>query len=163
MTGARRVVFGLGSNVGDRGAHLAAASAALAATPGLALVARSRVFETPPAGGPPQGDYLNAAVLVESALSPAALLSRALAVELELGRARVPGERNGPRTIDVDLLWIEGERVRDGDLEVPHPRLASRPFAVQPLVDVAPDAADPETGARYADLPAARTAIAIID
>ncbi|HEY4118832.1 MAG TPA: 2-amino-4-hydroxy-6-hydroxymethyldihydropteridine diphosphokinase, partial [Byssovorax sp.] len=126
MTGARRVVFGLGSNVGDRGAHLAAASAALAATPGLALVARSRVFETPPAGGPPQGDYLNSAVLFETALAPPEVMRRALEVEHGLGRVRPDPVRWGPRTIDVDILWIEGVIADTPDLAIPHPRLRER-------------------------------------
>lgn len=154
-----KTVLGLGSNLGDREANLDRAIAALSAAPGIRVRATSWVYETPPAGGPPQGPYLNGAVLVETDLSPRALLDVCLGVERSLGRIRPDAVRWGPRTIDVDVLWIEGEALDEADLVVPHPRLAERPFAVRPLVDVARDARDPRSGALYADLPAARAAI----
>lgn len=163
MSGVRRAVLGLGSNLGDRAQNLAAAIEAIAGQAGVELVARSPMYETAPVGGPPQGDYLNAAVLVRTALAADELVSRALAVETRLGRTRIEGGRDAPRTIDVDVLWIEGERFDDGVVVVPHPRLAGRAFAVRPLVDVAPDARDPVSGARYADLPAAREALRIFE
>jgi 2-amino-4-hydroxy-6-hydroxymethyldihydropteridine diphosphokinase len=155
----RRMVLGLGSNLGDRSATIARAAGALAAAEGIRLAAASPLYETPPAGGPPQGDYLNGAVLVESALSPREVLDLALQVERSLGRIRPDPERWGPRTIDVDLLWIEGLGVDEPGLVVPHPRLAERPFALRPLLDVAPDASDPRSGRRYAELPAAAAPI----
>jgi len=151
----RRVVLGLGSNVGDRLANLDAAVARLRTDRALHVLRRSPVYETPPAGGPPQGDYLNAAVLVVTSLDAREILDRALEVERELGRVRSEETRWGPRTIDLDLLWIEGEAVDEEALEVPHPRLAERAFAVRPLLDVAPDAVDFRTGRAYATLPAA--------
>jgi 2-amino-4-hydroxy-6-hydroxymethyldihydropteridine diphosphokinase len=153
------MVLGLGSNLGDRARNIASAIEALAAHPEIGVRAASSLYETPPAGGPPQGDYLNGAVLIETALAPRAVLSVCLAVERSLGRVRPDPVRWGPRTIDVDLLWIEGETVDEPDLSVPHPRLPDRPFAVRPLLDVAPDARDPRSGALYAALPAARAAI----
>lgn len=154
-----RLVLGLGSNLGDREENIARAIAAIGAHPGVFVRAASPLYETPPAGGPPQGDYLNGAALVETELGAREMLAVCLNVERGLGRIRPDAVRWGPRTIDVDLLWIEGETVDEADLSVPHPRLGERPFAVQPLVDVAPDAVDPRSGVRYASLPAAKAAI----
>jgi 2-amino-4-hydroxy-6-hydroxymethyldihydropteridine diphosphokinase len=155
------MVIGLGGNLGDRRATLARAVDALAADAAVRVVARSPLYETAPVGGPPQGDYLNGALLVETALSAREVLERLLAVEQSLGRVR--RERNGPRTVDLDLLWIEGEPVDEPGLEVPHPRLAERPFALRPLLDVAPDARDPRTGVAYASLPAASAALRVAE
>jgi 2-amino-4-hydroxy-6-hydroxymethyldihydropteridine diphosphokinase len=153
-------VIGLGSNLGDRTASLEAAVARIRADRDLRVLARSPIYETPPAGGPPQGDYLNAAVLVVTALDAREILGRALAIERALGRERSAEVRWGPRTIDLDLLWIEGEAIAEEGLAVPHPRLAERPFALRPLLDLAPDAADVRTGKPYASLPAASAPIA---
>ena len=90
-----------------------------------------------PIGGPPQGPFLNAAVLVEYA-EIRALFGALLAIELELGRVRTVTW--GPRTIDLDLLWAESESIASADLVVPHPRLHERAFAILPLLDVAPHA-----------------------
>jgi 2-amino-4-hydroxy-6-hydroxymethyldihydropteridine diphosphokinase len=154
----RRAVIGLGSNLGDRVGHIEAAIDRLRADADLEVVERSPIYETEPVGGPPQGDYLNAALLVLTSLEGRALLERLLAVEASLGRVRA--ERNGPRTIDLDLLWIEGERISEPGLEVPHPRLGERSFALRPLLDLVADARDAATGARLADLPAASAPIA---
>lgn len=102
--------------------------------------ARSYVYATEPVGGPPQGEFLNAAVRVECTQSPAELLDALLAIEQELGRVRRAEERWGPRTIDLDILWIEGVAVDTPRLTVPHPRLEERAFALAPLLDVAPNA-----------------------
>jgi 2-amino-4-hydroxy-6-hydroxymethyldihydropteridine diphosphokinase len=163
MTHLRRVVLGLGANLGDRAATIRAAIAALRADADLQVLAESSRYETPPAGGPPQPDYLNAAVLLETALPARHILDRALAVERALGRVRPDPVRWGPRTLDIDLLWVEGEVLDEPGLEVPHPRLAERPFALQPLLDVAPDARDPRSGEPYAALPAARAPIRRVD
>lgn len=154
MERRRRLVIGLGGNLGDRRATLERAVDLLRDDPALQVLAVSPFYETAPVGGPPQGDFLNGAALVETALPPRAVLDRLLAVEQRLGRVR--RERNGPRTIDLDLLWIDGESVDEPGLEVPHPRLAERAFALHPLLDVAPDASDPRTGDRYSSLDAAR-------
>lgn len=146
-----RVVVGLGSNVGDRIANLREAVARIEAF--ARVVSRSRVYETAPVGGPPQGDFLNAAILVEWDGAPIALLERLNAVEAELGRTR--DVRWGPRPIDLDVLWIEGTTVDEPRLVVPHPRLAERAFARLPLLDVAPHApyaGTSEPGVRVTDL-----------
>lgn len=102
------------------------------------VVARSRVYETAPIGGPEQPDYLNAAVLVEWDGTPLELLDRLQAIELALGRVRTV--RYGPRMIDLDILWIDGQCVDSERLTVPHPRLLERAFALVPLLEVAPNA-----------------------
>lgn len=163
MRSHRRVVIGLGSSVGDRLATIRAAVAALDADPDIEVVRESPRYESPPAGGPPQGDYVNAAVLVATSLPAREILERALAVERSLGRKRPDPVRWGPRTIDLDLLWIEGEAVAEPDLEVPHPRLCERVFALRPLLDVAPDARDPRSALAYASLAEASASIRRLD
>jgi 2-amino-4-hydroxy-6-hydroxymethyldihydropteridine diphosphokinase len=133
VTGPRRVLLALGSNLGDRAGHLRDAVAAL----GDEVVATSAVYETPPVGGPEQGPYLNAVVALRTDLPARALLARAHELEAAAGRVRL--ERWGPRTLDVDVLWIDGEEVDELDLVVPHPRMFERAFVLVPLADVAPD------------------------
>jgi 2-amino-4-hydroxy-6-hydroxymethyldihydropteridine diphosphokinase len=138
-------VVGFGANLGDR---LPAMRSALAALATVARVERtSHVYETAPVG-PPQPAYLNAAVLLAWEGSAEALLDALLAIEAAHGRVR-GAERLGPRTLDLDVLWIEGLAVDGERLVVPHPRLRERAFAVVPLLEVAPDARDPRTGERY--------------
>ena len=137
MTRTARAYLGLGSNLGDRLAHLQAAVDGLAAAPDVHVVAVSRVYETAPIGGPPQDDYLNAVVAVDTVLDPHELL--AVAQRLEAGEQRVRAERWGPRTLDVDVLLVGDEHVDEPDLVVPHPRMSERAFVLVPLADVAPD------------------------
>ena len=138
----------LGSNLGDRLAHLQAARAAVRQLPGVTLVAQAPVYETEPVGVEPEFAHLKFlnTVLILSSDRPAADLQRALAeAELQLGRVR--GEdRFAPRAIDIDVLfagdlWLETDR-----LTLPHPRWARRRFVVQPLADVRPDLVLPGAG-----------------
>lgn len=139
-----RAVVGLGSNLGDRLATMRAALRELAAV--ARIEATSRVYATAPVG-PPQPDYLNAAVRVAWDGQAGELLQALLAIEKKLGRVR--GEKWGPRTIDLDVLWIEGLAVQEPGLTVPHPCLKDRAFALAPMLDVAPGARDPATGEAY--------------
>lgn len=142
-----RVVVGLGANLGDR---LASLRAAVARIGELGTIrARSRVYETEPVG-PPQPRYLNAAIALDTSLLPEDLMHALLAIESDLGRVR--GEKNGPRTIDLDILWIEETALTTYVVHVPHPRLTERAFALAPLLDVAPTARDPGTQRAYADV-----------
>ena len=126
-----RAYLGLGSNLGDRRAHLRAAIAALPD-----VVAVSPVYETEPVGGPPgQSAYLNLVVALETELSPRDLLDLANHLEEVAGRVRT--EPNGPRTLDVDVLLVGDLVVRDDDLVVPHPRMWQRRFVLAPLADLA--------------------------
>lgn len=141
-----RVVVGFGSNLGDRLVTMRRALSELARI--ARIEATSHVYATAPVG-PPQPEYLNAAARVAWDGSPEELLAALLGVEASLGRVRMAGERYGPRTIDLDVLWIDGEVVDTPALTVPHPRLRERAFAVVPLLEVWPAAVDPRTGERY--------------
>jgi 2-amino-4-hydroxy-6-hydroxymethyldihydropteridine diphosphokinase len=131
-----RAYLGLGSNLGDRLAHLQGAVDGLASTPGVRVVAVSSVYETTPVGGPPQDDYLNAVVALDTELTPRALLDVAHVLEARARRVRT--ERWGPRTLDVDVLLVGDLEVAEPDLVVPHPRLRERAFVLLPLADVDP-------------------------
>lgn len=163
MDHQRRVVIGLGSNLGDRAGTIRAAVKELRGDPDLFVLRSSPLYESPPAGGPPQGDYVNAAALVITSLPARELLDRAMAIERSLGRVRPDPERWGPRVIDLDVLWIEGEAHDEPGLSVPHPRLKDRPFALRPLLDLVPDAGDPRTGEPLATLPAASAPLARLE
>lgn len=132
--------IGLGSNVGDRRAHLARAVRRLGSAG--EVVAVSSLYETAPVGGPAQGPFLNAVMVVDTGLGPRALLDVCLQVELEAGRKRLV--RWGPRTLDLDLLLYGAGTVDEPGLHVPHPRLAERRFALAPLVEAWPGAALPD-------------------
>ena len=129
-----RVYVALGSNVGDRAAHLAYARARLAALPRTRLVGESRVEETAPLGSVPQGPYLNQMVLLETALEPAELLDQLHAIESERGRER--RIRWGPRTLDLDIVRFGRRVVRERDLVIPHPELPNRPFWQRELAEL---------------------------
>jgi 2-amino-4-hydroxy-6-hydroxymethyldihydropteridine diphosphokinase len=136
----------LGSNLGDRDANLRQALALLAARAGIAVKNVSSFHETDPVGGPPgQGRYLNAAAELETTLSAADLLRTLLDVETQLGRVRL--EKDGPRTLDLDLLFYGDDvleiQERNLDLRVPHPRLPERQFVLEPLAEIAPDHVHP--------------------
>lgn len=156
-----RVVLGLGANLGERGQTIALAISTIAAWPDVTLLAQSPLYVTPPAGGPPQPDYWNGAVLLLTSNDVPDLLTRALDLERSLGRIRPDPVRWGPRTIDIDILWVENQTFDEPGLIVPHPRLTERVFALRPLLDVLPDAVDPRLGQRYADLPAANESIVL--
>lgn len=128
-----RAFLALGSNLGDRPAHLRAAVAAL---PDVAAV--SDVYETPPVSDVEQDAYLNLVVRLETELDARALLE--VCREREAAAARVRTVRWGPRTLDVDVLWVDGETVDDPpELIVPHPRMFERSFVLVPLADVGAD------------------------
>lgn len=137
---ARRAFLGLGTNLGDRTAHLRAAVEALRGVPGVSVTQVSPVYETDAVGGPHgQPPYLNAVVEVESSLAPRELLAATQGIEASAGRDRSSEERFGPRPIDIDLLWIQGVTADHPDLVLPHPRMHERRFVLAPLTDLAPD------------------------
>jgi len=110
------------------------------------VVAVSPVYETDPVGGPEQGAFLNLVVELDTTLDARGLLGECR--RLEAAAARVRLERWGPRTLDVDVLWVDGEVVDEPDLQVPHPRMGERRFVLAPLADLAPDLVDPDQLAR---------------
>jgi 2-amino-4-hydroxy-6-hydroxymethyldihydropteridine diphosphokinase len=130
-----RAFLGLGSNLGDSMATLRDAVGSL-----QGVVAVSPVYRTEPMGGPPgQQPYLNLVVEIDTALGARQLLG--VCHRLESAANRVRTERWGPRTLDVDILWMDGVEVSEPDLEVPHPRMRRRRFVMAPLADIAPDVA----------------------
>jgi 2-amino-4-hydroxy-6-hydroxymethyldihydropteridine diphosphokinase len=150
----------LGSNLGDRRGLLSAAVGALQASGQVSVLARSPLFETEAVADDPQPPYLNAALRVETALPPRALLALCLEVERALGRQRPPGRTRAARTIDLDLLLYGDLSLEEPGLRVPHPELLERPFVRVPLARVAEaglrhplggerlDAAAPDPGVR---------------
>jgi 2-amino-4-hydroxy-6-hydroxymethyldihydropteridine diphosphokinase len=132
---SERVFVALGSNLGDRAAHLAAARDALGHLPDTRLLAASRVEETAPLDGMEQPAYLNQMVLIETRLDPHRLL--AALQEIERARGRVRTERWGARTLDLDIVTYGERRIHDPDLVVPHPELPNRDFWQRELSELA--------------------------
>ncbi|WP_435770419.1 2-amino-4-hydroxy-6-hydroxymethyldihydropteridine diphosphokinase [Nocardioides sp. SYSU DS0651] len=146
MRPIRRVVIGLGSNLGERFGNLQGAVDALADTPNLWLTGVSPVYESEPLDCPPDAKkFLNAVVLADTTMSAHRLLDRALAIEDAFDRMRSE-VKNAPRTLDVDIIVV-GDRRSDTDvLQLPHPRAHERAFVLQPWFDLEPDAEFPGLG-----------------
>jgi 2-amino-4-hydroxy-6-hydroxymethyldihydropteridine diphosphokinase len=138
----KRAYLALGSNLGDRLAHLQSAVDGLGRSAAVRVIAISRVYETEPVGGPEQDAYLNAVVAIDTALAPLELL--AFGQDLERAALRVREERWGPRTLDVDLLLYGDEHVDTAELMIPHPRMWERGFVLAPLRDLAPALVPPD-------------------
>ena len=132
-----RVYVALGSNLGDRAAHLQQARDALASLPRTRLLAASSIEETAPLGGKPQPPYLNQMVLLETGLEPHALLDACQAIERTEGRERT--ESWGSRTLDLDIVKFGTRHVRDSDLIIPHPGLSTRDFWRRELAELNSD------------------------
>ena len=133
----KKAVLGLGTNMGDRLENLENALKSLELLPKTKLIKKSAVYETEPWGYTEQARFLNCACLIETELSPSALLGACLGIEAALGRVRQ--FKNGPRIIDIDLLLYEGEKITGGELTVPHPYILQRDFVLVPLHDLFPE------------------------
>lgn len=148
--------IGLGSNLGDRELKLLMAVAELGKLPGTRVTGVSQFYETDPVGGVPQDNFYNAVARIVTTLSPFLLLDELKRVETEVFQ-RKSSKRWGPRSMDLDIL-LYGELVLESDrLTIPHPRLAERRFALQPLSDLAPDLVHPVLGKSVVQLLAALT------
>lgn len=135
-----RCAIAAGSNLGDRLGHLEAAMGGLSAVG--AITGISSVYETAPVGGPEQGPFLNAVILVDTARTPTGLLRELLLIERSRGRVR--HERWGPRTLDLDLILFGQRDVDEPGLTVPHPQMRHRRFVLEPLLETWPDAVMPD-------------------
>jgi 2-amino-4-hydroxy-6-hydroxymethyldihydropteridine diphosphokinase len=145
MKPLRKVVFSLGSNLGDRLANLQGAVDAIRDTPDVIVVDVSSVYETAPVDAPAGSpDYLNLVIVAETTLEPRTLLERAQAIEDAFGRERT--EINGPRTLDVDLVMVGNSQIDQPDLTVPHPRAHQRGFVLVPWSEIDPSAELPGHG-----------------
>lgn len=150
MKPLRKVVYSVGSNLGDRLANLQGAVDAIRDTPDVIVVEVSSVYETDPVGGPEDSPkFLNLVILAETTLEPRTLLERALAVEDAFGRERT--ERWAPRTLDVDLVVVGTTETDQPDMKLPHPLAHERAFVLAPWVEVDPEAELPGQG-RISDL-----------
>ncbi|HET6410947.1 MAG TPA: 2-amino-4-hydroxy-6-hydroxymethyldihydropteridine diphosphokinase [Anaeromyxobacter sp.] len=145
-----RAYVGVGSNLGDRWAHLATAAAILRRSPRVSVLRASRVYDTVPIG-PPQPRYLNAALELDTALPPRALHGVLQMAENAAGRRR-SGRRYLARTLDLDLLLYGEEVILDERLRVPHPELTVRRFVLAPLAELCPELVVPGTGRSVAEL-----------
>jgi 2-amino-4-hydroxy-6-hydroxymethyldihydropteridine diphosphokinase len=140
-----RAVVALGSNIEPRREHLERAIRALGATAGVRVVRCSPWIETRPVGGPAgQGMFLNGVAELETSLGARELLESMLAIERAAGRERK--ERNGPRTLDLDLLFFGDATIAEPDLIVPHPRMEERTFVLEPLAQLDPQRRLPRSG-----------------
>jgi 2-amino-4-hydroxy-6-hydroxymethyldihydropteridine diphosphokinase len=136
MSGSKRVVIALGSNLGDRKAAIESAINLLKEF--IEIEKISTLIETDPVGGPEQGPYINGVLLGRTSLAPEELMTKLLDVEAELGRVRsVP---NAPRTIDLDLIDYESVVIDSPTLTLPHPRAHQRHFVIKPWLEIDPEA-----------------------
>ena len=143
-----RAYLGLGSNIGNRRAHIEYAVRELARRG--TVLSRSPLIETEPVDCPSGGMFLNACVCLETGLSPRALLAAAMRIERSRGRRR--SIRNEPRVLDIDLLLMEDVVMRDADLTLPHPRMHERRFVLEPMVTIAPGIVHPSMGTPLSEL-----------
>lgn len=141
-----KAYIALGSNIGDRRKTLSRAVELLAGTDGVSLGKVSALYRTEAVGGPPQADYLNGVVAIETHLTPKALLSQLLGIEQKMGRKR--RVKWGPRSIDLDLLAYGARRIKQPGLQLPHPRYHERRFVLVPFCDVAPAYVHPRIKSR---------------
>ncbi len=132
----RRAYLALGGNIGDVAATMRRALGHLGADGRTEIKAASSLYATPPWGVTDQPEFLNASVAISTALDPLDLLAACLAAER--ANKRIRAARWGPRTIDLDVLWMDGVELRDGPLILPHPRITERAFVLKPLNDIAP-------------------------
>ncbi|MCP4653301.1 MAG: 2-amino-4-hydroxy-6-hydroxymethyldihydropteridine diphosphokinase [Candidatus Omnitrophica bacterium] len=131
-----KVFIGVGSNLGDRNKNIASALRFLEENKEIDIVKVSRLIESEPQGGPPQNKFLNGAIKINTTLSAGDLLSYLQSVEARLGRKRLI--KNGPRTIDLDILLYGDTIINHSNLKVPHPRMAERDFVMIPLREIEP-------------------------
>jgi len=139
-----RAAVALGSNLEDPEAQVKRGFEELAALPKTSLVAKSRLFRTAPVGYVDQPDFVNACAVIETGLTPRELLGELLAVEKRHGRVRTV--RNGPRTLDLDIVLYGDQVIDEPGLTVPHPRAHERMFVLNPLYDAWPEAVIPGRG-----------------
>ena len=146
-----RVFIGIGSNEGDRLENISQAVWQLGSIPGIRVSRMATIYDTEPVGGPPQPEFLNTVVELETMLSPQQLLDTVKGVERKMGRLP-SGPRWGPRVIDLDILLYDGGVLNEPNLIIPHPRMHERRFVLEPLTQLAPEFRHPLLGHTMAEL-----------
>ncbi len=145
-----KVYAGLGSNLGNKRENIVRAIDRIDAEEGIRVKERSGFYDTAPVGGPPQPDYINCVIELETEIGPHTLLEKFKNIEIELGRR--PAVRWGPRTIDLDILFYGERIVNDHDLKIPHERLHERVFMLGPLCEISPNIKHPVSGISISEL-----------
>jgi len=146
-----RVFIGIGSNEGDRLANISQAVQRLGSIPGIRVIQMATIYETQPVGGPPQPEFLNTVVELDTALSPHELLRLVKTLEQQLGRLAA-AQRWGPRRIDLDILVYDDQVIQEPQLVIPHAQLHTRRFVLEPLAQLAPELIHPVLGQTIAEL-----------
>lgn len=148
-----RVFIGIGSNLGDRQAHLDLAVSCLRALPWTQVLAKSKTYETQPVGPIAQGPFLNAVAEMHTDLEPLTLLRHLQAIEKQTGRPGPDARAKwGPRTLDLDILFYDDRVLTLGTLRIPHPHLHERGFVLKPMMDLDPQLRHPVLGKTMAEL-----------
>ena len=144
------VYLGIGSNIGDKEANCAEAIERLEGSDEIKILNKSSLYFTDPIGGPPQDDYLNGVLKIETQLSPLDVLNALKEIERMMGREEA--ERNAPRVIDIDILLFDEMILKCEDLTIPHPRMHERDFVLKGMLEMAPEAYHPVLGVRIEEI-----------
>lgn len=145
-----KVYAGLGSNLGNKRENIHRAIDRIDACEGICVKEKSGFYNTTPVGGPPQPDYVNCVIGLETEIEPQTLLKVFKKIEIELGRK--PGMRWGQRVIDLDIILFGDRIVNDHDLKIPHERMHERAFVLEPLSEISPDTKHPVSGTSISKL-----------
>ena len=145
-----KVYAGLGSNLGNKRENIVRAIDRIDAHEGICIKEKSGLYNTTPVGGPPQSDYVNCVIGLETAIEPQILLKEFKEIEIELGRK--PGVRWGPRVVDLDILLYGDRIVNDHNLKIPHERMHERAFVLEPLCEISPGIKHPVSGITISEL-----------
>ncbi|MBC7625413.1 MAG: 2-amino-4-hydroxy-6-hydroxymethyldihydropteridine diphosphokinase [Aeromicrobium sp.] len=140
-------MIGLGSNMDHPVKQIQDALREIAATPACSVIKMSMMYESSPVGGVEQAHFINAVAEIETTLTPRAMMARLLEIELQHGRVRTT--RNGPRTLDLDILMFNDWLIDEPDLVIPHPRAHERAFVLLPLIEISPDISIPGVGVAH--------------
>jgi 2-amino-4-hydroxy-6-hydroxymethyldihydropteridine diphosphokinase len=145
-----KVYAGLGSNLGNKRENIIRAIDRIDAYEEICVKEKSGFYDTSPVGGPPQPDYVNCVIELETEIEPQTLLKEFKKIEIELGRK--PGVRWGPRVVDLDILLYGDRIVNDRNLKIPHERMHERVFVLEPLCEISPDIKHPVSGISISEL-----------